>query len=155
MTVIWHTVSTSFVCATTRLARWGRSRHGSPSCNRSVVRRSPGAVAKAPRVQVGARIENVESVGQSQSCMSFVCCVAGTLGAVFVKRALVTALDFTAREFELTSVLLAALTPGMISAHDISAGFSELIFTLDDLVRALILYVNISRACLKIVCAGP
>ena len=33
---------------------------------------------RAREDQVGARIENVERVGQSQSCMSFVCCVSRT-----------------------------------------------------------------------------
>lgn len=56
-----------------------------------------------------------------------------SLGAVFVKRTLTLSMDFTAREFELSAVLLAALTPGMLSSADLAAGFSAIMFQLDDL----------------------
>eukprot|EP01047_Picozoa_sp_COSAG01_P005578 COSAG01_NODE_193_length_22433_cov_91.669114_2_plen_315_part_00 len=56
-----------------------------------------------------------------------------SLGAVFVKRTLTLSMDFTAREFELSAVLLAALTPGMLSTADHAAGFSTIMLQLDDL----------------------
>ena len=58
---------------------------------------------------------------------------ASSLGAVFVKRAIVTSLDFTAREFELTSVVLSALAPGMLASEDIQAAFEALLEGLMDL----------------------
>lgn len=55
-----------------------------------------------------------------------------SLGEVFVKKAIVTALDFAAREFELTAVLISALAPGMLKAVDIGAAFQKLLRDLND-----------------------
>lgn len=58
-----------------------------------------------------------------------------SLGEVFVKKAVVIALDFSAREFELTAVLISALAPGMLKAADIGAAFKKLFGDLNDVCR--------------------
>eukprot|EP01043_Picozoa_sp_COSAG02_P026109 COSAG02_NODE_1493_length_12330_cov_3.681710_11_plen_372_part_00 len=84
--------------------------------------------------EVAARLAELEAVCGSAPLLTQNT-TASSLGEIFVKKAVVTALDFAAREFELTAVLISALTPGMLKAADISAAFKNLFSDLNDVRR--------------------
>lgn len=86
--------------------------------------------------EVAARLAELQAVCGSAPLLAQHA-PASTLGAIFVKKAVVTALDFAAREFELTAVLISALTPGMLKQADIGAAFKNLLSDLNDVRRQL------------------
>lgn len=85
--------------------------------------------------EVAARLAELQAVCGSAPVTAEQADTSSSLGEVFVKKAVVTALDFAAREFELTAVLISALAPGMLKAEEIGGAFRTLLTDMDDVIR--------------------